>query len=298
MPDFPVNRLLARRRRQAFTLIELLIVIAVIGLLTGILGPTLSGALNKTRYARWKAFNSTWNADADCVVNFNFEETDYRFELSNGTTVPALYNSAEACDTERFDSRDYAGIMVNGPRWTTGRWKYKKALQFDGLNDYVVVPTAEALDFRPSEDDFTICVWVYFDRFVFGDCVFSKSQWGRSCQYTMYWYNGNMETDVGKLCVAYDSPKAKVGEWLCYTYVNRVGSGHYVYCNGEAMNAVGSGASVSASDAPMGYFILGAAGIWSNRVGYHFRGKIDECVVFKRALEIPEIRSFYLMGKP
>ena len=285
-------------RCRAFTLIELLIVIAVIGLLTGILGPSLTRALDKTRYSRWKAFNAQWNADSDCVVNFNFEIEGYTVELSSGVRLDALYNSAEGCDAERFDTRDYAGIMVNGPQWTTGRWKYKKALQFDGVDDYVIVPTPEALNFEPLKDDFTVCVWVYFDRFAFGDCVFSKSQWGRSSQYTMYWYNGNMETDAGLACVAYDSPTPKVGEWLCYTYVNRVDGGYHLYCNGEAMHQSGAGSAVSPEATPLGYFMLGAAGIWRNRVGYNLRGKIDECVVFKRALSIPEIRSFYTMGKP
>lgn len=298
MSDVPTARPVPCIRRRAFTLIELLIVIAVIGLLVGILGPSLAGALDKARYARWKASNAQWNTDSDCVVNFNFEVEGYQVELSSGAKLDALYNSAEGCDTERFDSRDYAGVMVNGPQWSTGRWKYKRALQFDGVNDYVIVPTAEALDFDPAKDEFTVCVWVCFDRFAFGDCVFSKSQWGRSSQYTMYWYNGNMEADIGQTCVAYDSPKAKVGEWFCYTYVNRIDTGYQLYCNGESMHPAGAGSAVSPEAVPLGYFMLGAAGIWRNRVGSHFRGRIDECLVFKRALSIPEIRSLYTMGKP
>jgi hypothetical protein len=277
--------------------VELLIAIAIIGLLFGMLGPSLSKALVKTRFARWKASNSQWNSDPSCVINFNFEIDDYKTEVASGVRLRALYNSAEACDAERYDSRDYDGILVNGPRWTTGRWEYKKALQFDGVDDFVIVPTAEALDFNPQRDEFTVCVWVYFDRLAFADCVFSKSQWGRSSQYTMYWYNGSMETDLGQSCVAYDSPKAKVGEWTCYTYVSRLDTGCMLYANGEPMQLAGNG-SVSPEATRLGYFVLGAAGIWQNRVGYHFRGKIDECLVFNRALSGSEIRGLYQMGEP
>jgi prepilin-type N-terminal cleavage/methylation domain-containing protein len=284
--------------RHPFTLIELLIVISVIGLLTGMLGPSLAGSLAKTRFARWKANNAQWNNDPDCVINFNFESEGYKVELSNGTKVDALYNSAEGCDAEGYDSRDYAGILINGPSWTSGRWKFKKALQFDGLNDYVIVPTARAVDFLPAKDEFTVCVWVYFDRLAFADCVFSKSQWGHSCQYTMYWYNSNMEIDAGQACVAYDQPKVKVGEWICFVYVNRVDTGYQLYFDGAPMRLSGSGSASSPTATPLGQFILGAAGIWQNRVGFHFRGKIDECLVFKRALSAAEIRGYYEMGKP
>ena len=287
-----------KNRQHAFTLIELLVVVAIIGLLAGILGPSLANSLDKARYVRWLASNAQWNRDADCVVNYNFESPDYETELDGGGTAAALYNSAEGCDAERFDAKDYDGVIL-GPKWSTGRWgRHKKALQFDGADDFVIALTPTAVDFEPLNDDFTICVWVNFDRFAYGDCVFSKSQWGRSSQYTMYWAGGQLEIDIGQACVAYDRPKAKVGEWLCYTLVNRAKESYRLYCNGQPMELAGSGSAVSPEATPLGYLILGGAGIWQNRVGYHFRGRIDELLVFKRALSGAEIRGFYAMGKP
>ena len=89
----------------------------------------------------------------------------------------------------------------------------------------------------------------------------------------------------------------KVGEWYCYTLVNRANDRHQLYCNGVPMNLSGGGA-VSPEATPMGYLILGCAGVWWNRVGFHFRGRIDEFLVFKRAFSDAEVRSFHSMGKP
>jgi hypothetical protein len=94
----------------------------------------------------------------------------------------------------------------------------------------------------------------------------------------MYWYNSNMEIDAGQACVAYDQPKVKVGEWICFVYVNRVDTGYQLYFDGAPMRLSGSGSASSPTATPLGQFILGAAGIWQNRVGFHFRGKIDECL--------------------
>lgn len=74
-------------QKKAFTLIELIVVIAIIGVLAAILIPTMNGFVDQARTA-------TANANARTV--YSIATAEYTFVTLNGGTVPAAgdYTSA------------------------------------------------------------------------------------------------------------------------------------------------------------------------------------------------------------
>jgi len=74
--------------------------------------------------------------------------------------IPALvgyWKFDEGTGTIAYDSSGYGndGTLINDPVWVDG--KFGKALQFDGINDYVIVPDASSLDMCGP---FTIMAWI------------------------------------------------------------------------------------------------------------------------------------------
>ena len=201
---------------KKFTLVEILIVIAVIGILAAMLLPTLQDAKIQAKYMRWLAFNRNCSNDPNCIINFNFQGEGSAFSASPpGDT---LVNSALGAEGDRFMPEYYNGQLRNkngGPHnfeWVrAGRFgKFKWALRFNGTDTIVVVPTTEGVDFTPY-DSFTVLTWIKFDKLDLGDCPFSKSLWGTAwdaaCQYDIYsmpWAGsngqGSFDIDVFTTC--------------------------------------------------------------------------------------------------
>ena len=131
------------RRLGSFTFVEMLAVITAVIVLIAIIMPALREARQRAKFVRWSAYNAQWNRDADCVVNFNFQE-------GSGNR---LQNGGESCDWRTsngsYNTRDFDGRLstlysdtTSNFTWSTGgRWgRYKKALRFkNGLNNCVQI---------------------------------------------------------------------------------------------------------------------------------------------------------------
>jgi prepilin-type N-terminal cleavage/methylation domain-containing protein len=209
-----------KSKQKSFTLIEIMMVVVIIGILATLLMPLLSEAKAQAKYARWLAFNRNCSNDPSCVINFNFQGDGGAFNAS--TPGDILVNSSAGTEAEGFSPQFYNGHLMNKNggdhnfEWVrAGRYgKFKWALQFNGSDTYVVVPTTTSVDFTPF-DGFTLLCWVKFDKLDFGDCIFSKSLWGTakdaSCQYDMY-YNpfvgafsqGSFDIDAFTTCGTWD----------------------------------------------------------------------------------------------
>ena len=206
------------RCRVRFTLIEMLIVICVIGILLAMLLPYLSEAKVHAKFVRWLAFNRNCCNDPSCVINFNFQEPGNTKVFSGGPAGDVLVNTAAGTEADGFSPQFYNGYLRNkyggkhNFEWVrAGRFKrFKWALQFNGADTYILIPTTKEVDFTPF-NGFTILCWVKFDKLDLGDCVFSKSLWGTrwdaACQYDLYsnpWAGkdgqGSFDIDVFTTC--------------------------------------------------------------------------------------------------
>ncbi len=199
-----------------FTLIEILIVLVIIGILFALLMPMLSEAKVQAKYVRWLAYNRNLSNDPTCVINFNFQGVGGAFSAAPPGDI--LVNSASGSEGEGYSPEYYNGYLRNKNggdhnfEWVrAGRYgRFKWALQFNGTDTYVLIPTTTAVDFTPFSG-FTVMCWIKFDKLDLGDCPFSKSLWGTSwdaaAQYDMYampWAGdfgqGSFDVDVFTTC--------------------------------------------------------------------------------------------------
>jgi hypothetical protein len=330
--------------KHNYTILELLFVISCIIIILSMLMPAFNESREKTRFVRWIGFNKQCSDDPTCVINFNFQE-------GQGST---LTNSAAGHENKKFNVKDYYGIVKNGTsvdpkdgswkttdgKWVKGRWwRGKKALQFNGINTLVEIPKTEAIDFG-EQDEFTIIVWMKFDKFSNWSTPFSKAYAPDFAQYDLYLDNttyststakAQFEVDVCRTCVGYDNvlitpdgtttPNINMDtdHWYMLALRNRVEktpqaaspnniNNHVVdvLWNGQNM-AVGRGtnnviASGTRCNAKLIMGVMRFSTGESNGEGRldfmstGFTGKIDEFMVYSRALSDNELRGHYTMG--
>jgi prepilin-type N-terminal cleavage/methylation domain-containing protein len=88
------------RRRQAFTLIELLVVIGIIALLMGLLMPTISGVMDRSREVACQSnlrqlalacFSMAGDNDGNLPENYKWITTDYTTTIDTMITAGTLY---------------------------------------------------------------------------------------------------------------------------------------------------------------------------------------------------------------
>jgi len=132
--------------KQHFTIIELLVSVAIIAILFSLLMPAFNESREKARFARWLSFNKQCSNDPKCVINLNFQDYD----------GDSLKNSAQGYEAEGFSAADYSGVIKGNYEVVQGRWKKgKKAILFDGISTYIEFPKSKYVDFDGTKDDFT-----------------------------------------------------------------------------------------------------------------------------------------------
>ena len=137
---------------KAFTLIELLIVVVIIGVLAGMVFVMIQGVIDRARMARSKSFARSiqrqlalnevgvWRFDDDPQPGV----TDGVHDASGWGNHGTLHIGATGCPAEE------------GGTWQEG--VFGKAICFDGVDDFVEVPHDASLDFGTG--DFTLEAWI------------------------------------------------------------------------------------------------------------------------------------------
>ena len=289
------------RRRKSFTLIEILLVTVILGILAGLLLPSLSKTRKRARHVNWVAFNNHWNADPHTVLNLSFHSEGFLMNYQ-GSMEPAIRNSAIGCEAEGFDSKNYDGRLVGAPEWVIGggRWGYNDALQFDGKNDYIEIPGTKALDFNTTDDDFTVSLWVNLDKLTGQDLLFSKSDSPTEPQYATTLQNKGVLAEVGTAASSFSTPLPEKGKWTHYALVFNNGELE-MFCNGTLMNGRADPKKIKTKINSSSTLLIGAAVADKknkSKIQFNIQGRIDEFLLFSRALSRAEINAIFTMGSP
>lgn len=224
----------------------------------------------------------SFNLFDDCVGQWHMNEDSW-----NGTT------------NEVIDSSDYNNHGVSsGGATTSASGKINRAGNFDGVNDYVNIPTSSSLDFGTG--DFTLTAWV-FPLVSTAQRLINKFNQSITKGYI---FDINTTT-AGNLRIRIDDGVADlnflvaagiaVNEWqfVAVTVKRGDASGLIFYRNAAQVGPVGD---LSTSTASLNVTENIGIGNIPSTVGSYFNGRIDEVGIFNRVLTSDEISFLYNGG--
>lgn len=269
------------RYQKAFTLIEILLVITMIGILVSIVIVNVNSARDKAQIARVVQFSdSVYRAmGSDALAVWNFDEGGTSTVVKDGTNT----------------GKD--GVLGNGncqpgngtcPSWvesfTFSGGNFGKALSFDGNNDYVnITPNLGNLTAM------TIEFWFYVmqtDKNRNQYLIYANAGGATGGNWWLRQsFNPNGTGNINFNDLAKINPSDwTAGEWN-HLLVSVDSSKSQIYVNGE-LKATGLGLSPIKIGANM------HIGHTSNR----FRGTMDRVIIYSRTLSGFEIKQHYAEG--
>lgn len=245
------------------------------------------------KYAKWQDHSEKLRTDPGLVAYYDFEEGQ----------GGVLKNKAKGPSRDRkYDPRELDGSLGGGksdksPTWTTSRWPGKKALLFDGVDDYVDCGKHEHFD----SDTKTIEVWFKLSGFTDASymAIVDKAYWGGANQYG---YGINIRKAGSSLrgyVVDENQKGARVGAhvepgtWYHLVLVHDYGKDSLcLYLNGELQSK-----SEARGFMPhlAGSFKIGRLSAGSS---WYLSGIIDEIAVYNRPLRENEVKEHYEIGRP
>ena len=267
---------------KAFTLLELLVVITIIGVLSSIVVVSLSGSTDSADIAKIQPFSHQVHAllGHEAVLDLNFNENSF-------DSCPDL---SDVCDASGkgnngtfYGSTSFVTSQVDG-----------YALSFDGSGDYVEIDP----DLLDNACSGTVMLW--FKRGEWAaqySTIFSKSNGGS-------WNNNHIQIARNSLADALHltisnnvsstganvlSGAIEIDKWyhIAMTWNGSVLKG---YQNGVLVDYFNTSICLP-SDSTKVVIAKGAAG-----TERYFNGVIDEVRAYEEALSISEIQKHYVEG--
>jgi prepilin-type N-terminal cleavage/methylation domain-containing protein len=284
--------------RRTFSLIELLVTVAIIAILASLLLPSLGRAQVKARETRWFAYEKQLRLDEDLMLYYSFADP----------VAPGLAAANEAFGDPLTPTRpeDYSGTAV-ATQWITGagRWPGAPAVYFDGGASRINTAYAGI----PGSEPRTVSMWVKTDLRK-TQCLMS---WGRASKSGRRWeVSVRRQSKAGKLMVNVGGGKlvgnADVADGKWHHVVAVLGENDpaqvadvHLYVDGQLDAAVGAVApskvdnrtvNTETSHRQSRPVTLGARTNGSAR----FTGWLGEVAIFKRALSDAEVAAMHRLG--
>lgn len=265
-------------KQKAFTLIEILVVLAIIGLIISVIFINLKGTREKAKLAR----------------TFQFYQT-VSHALGAYTVGLWSFNTIEGSTVLDLSGYGNNGMIQGNPQQVDGLSALGKALSFDG-NDYVTILDNYRLD---NTNKLTIEAWVYptvLDGQARG-IVSKRVNSGDQQSYSLFFYTNN------RLYIDIDGTNNRFSTnvsfnrnnwyYIVLVYDGTLSSAQRVKVFiDSSLDRTASEASASIPDYASNLTI----GILNAGYSRAFVGMIDEVKIYNEALNVAEIQNHYAEG--
>ncbi|MCJ7459531.1 MAG: FG-GAP-like repeat-containing protein [candidate division Zixibacteria bacterium] len=246
--------------------------------------------------SRDNGYNDYFNGTIDEVKIYNraLSGDEIREEYER-VTLAAYWKFDEGTGNIAHDSSAFGnnGTLMNDPTWVVGLPLLGKALEFDGVDDYVMIPDSPSLDINGP--GITFMTWIYSPGFQDFGWIMGKgdSDWGKMVWWLLPESDGAIRYGIKSGSTTHEQLDIPVGLTTnIWQHVAVVYDGSYMrfYLNAVEKDSFPKTGNMDVNDVPV---LIGLDGWNTNN---HYRGKIDEVKVFGRALSTEEIKAEFEAG--
>jgi len=264
---------------KSFTLIEILVVIVIIGIISGFIIVSMAGVSSKATVAKGQAFaNSLKNS---LMLNL---VSEWKFDDGSGTQTSTADtwsgNNNGTLTNFNFNSTD---------GWRTGSECVSgSCLAFDGTDDFINCGTNANLKITGS---ITISAWVKpsvlaTDNRVFANFTYMQNGYAMNIYDTGAFYFATWQASAAQQTTS-STGAVTTGSWN-YLVATRSGTTAKTYRNGVNVTA-SSGSHID----PLPSTVSARIGI---NGGWPFNGLIDEIRIYNEAVPAYKIQEDYYSG--